>query len=258
MKKIGLGIFIAVVATVLSVSVALALPNNRGVEKAPPEGVNPFPPQLSESQLTKVVFIRYAPGKESACDDDEICEPKENWKNCPNDCTKGGGDEEPPEEPTNTCYGFLSGAKPSWNWVEDYYYSDQLEAASTDAVATWESVTSGDIFRDGVSGDYPWGVYDNINSISIDDYADPNVLGVTAIWYRGKNIYEYDIMLDSNYFPGVYDLDTVVLHEFGHAAGLDDLYDPTCTPEVMYGIYDEKDLDLGEGDKTGIWTLYGN
>ena len=80
---------------------------------------------------------------------------------------------------------------------------------------------------------------------------------MTAVWYRGQNIYEYDILFDENYFPGGgVDLDTVVLHEFGHAAGLDDLYNTACVSEVMYGIYDGIDLDLGPGDIAGIQILY--
>ena len=51
-------------------------------------------------------------------------------------------------------------------------------------------------------------------------------------------------------------MDTVVLHEFGHAAGLDDLYNTACVSEVMYGIYDGVDLDLGPGDIAGIQILY--
>ena len=65
-------------------------------------------------------------------------------------------------------------------------------------------------------------------------------------------------MLDVDYFPnGSLDLDTVVLHEFGHAAGLNDLYDTTCQDEVMYWLYQGVRTVLGEGDTLGIQTLYG-
>lgn len=249
MRKISLGILIGIVAVILAVGVASALPSNKGL-KAPPE----FVPELPESKLTKIVFIRYAPWfqKEKPCDGDGICDPDE--KGWCSDC-KGNGEEPPPE---TTCYGFLSGAKPKWSQAEGYVYSDvSLATPSSDAVTTWEGPVSGDIFGSGAFEDYPWGVYDYKNSISFGNYGDPNVIAVTAIWYRGKNIYEYDIMFDRDYFPGTVDLDTVVLHEFGHGAGLDDLYDETCTSEVMYGEYDGIDLDLGPGDTVGVQTLYG-
>lgn len=261
MRKIntlGLGILIAVMVTVLAVSVTLALPSNRGVDTAREKNPAPFP-QPPEKELTKIVFIRFAPGKEPMCDDDGICEPKENWKNCPKDCPKGG-EEEPP---ATTCYGFLSGAQPKWNWLEDYYYGDNsLEKSSLQAVvATWEEATSGDIFGEALTGSYDWGKYDYKNAISFGDYKDPNVIAVTAIWFRGKNIYEYDIMFDTDYFlngkEGNYDLETVTLHEFGHGAGLDDLYDIECKGNVMYGYYVGEKTELGSGDIIGIQTLYG-
>jgi len=284
MKKIGLGILIGVVGVVLTVSVASALPekakiasptiNNEGDVVAPPEEdivappeFAPVPfPQLPESELTKIVFIRYAPGLEPICDGDHVCDPKENWKNCPGDCPKGG------EEPTPTaCYAFLSGGKPKWNLVEPYVYNDlSLEGPSANAVNTWEAPVSGDIFGVGsYATGYDWGKYDYTNSATYGDYDDtgkcltsePCVIAVTAIWFRAKNIYEYDIMFDRDFFPetGVwaYDLPTVTLHEFGHGAGLNDLYDTACSGNVMYGYYHGVDLDLGPGDATGIQTLYG-
>ncbi len=53
------------------------------------------------------------------------------------------------------------------------------------------------------------------------------------------------------------DLDTVTLHEFGHAAGLDDLYNIECSGEVMYRYYVEPKTKLKSGDIAGIKKLYG-
>jgi hypothetical protein len=218
------------------------------------KGAPEFVPQLTEDKLTKIVFIRYAPGKEPTCDNDGICESGENWKNCPNDCQKGE------ETISSGCYKFLSGSRPKWNWPEDYYYSTtNLGSASASATYKWDAQTSATIFGSGISGsDLTWGVYDYKNAIVFDDYKDSRVIAVTALWFKGKNIYEYDIMFDTDYFPqSGTDLNTVALHEFGHAAGLGDLYNTVCSDQVMYGIYSGTRTVLSSGDIAGIKTLYG-
>ena len=228
MRKI-LGLLIGLILVLVAVGVVSAAQGNKGGKAVTP----PFP-QPAEKDLQKVVFIRYAPGKE----------PK-------------GARPKPTPTPSTACYDFLSGSKPKWNWVEDYYSStNDLERVSLWATRKWDAATSATIFGDGLSGSYPWGKYDLINSISYGNYSDPNVIAVTAIWFKGKSIYEYDIMFDTDYFPGTTDLDTVALHEFGHGAGLDDLYNSVCQDEVMYGYYIGVKTTLDQGDITGIKTLY--
>lgn len=265
MKKISLVILVVLGLTILAAQSAFALPQNRGIEKAqelspaidggkikaPPD----FVASLPESQLQSVFFIRYAPGKSPAATcGNGVCEAGENAKKCPGDCGGGG-------EPT-ACYAFLSGARPKWNWVEDYFYgSSDLAQPIAEAVAIWEGATSGDIFGNASAGNSTWGAYDQKNVVVYGNYSDPDVLGVTRIWFKAKNIYEYDIMLDTDYFPsGSFDLETVVLHELGHAAGLGDLYDAVCSSEVMYGYLGKGEIrtTLRSGDTIGIQTLYGN
>jgi len=265
MKKTRLIALFAVIVsvTVLSVGMAMALSLNQETKKEKrtvenykrdemPNGIIKNKP---ENELTKVLFIRYAPDVKMVCDNDNVCEKKENPKSCPNDC-KQGGDK---DQITNSCYDFLSKSKSKWNWTEDYYYETGLEY-SNNSVTKWNNAAQTMIFGDGINEDnLDWGVYDNKNSISLGNYPEDGVLGVTAVWYQGKNIYEYDIMFDTDYFPfGSHDLDTVILHEFGHAAGMGDLYDTTCMSEVMYGYLGEGEVktDLTDNDITGIKKLY--
>jgi len=252
MKKTILGILVISLTAVLAAGIASAIPGER---KGRPEFVGHLP----ESKLTKIVFIRYASGfqKEKPCDNDGVCDPGE--KGWCSDCKDGG--EEPPQD---LCCGFLSGAKPRWNTIENYYYdNNNLGSVSDWATGRWDEATSATIFGEGLSGAGIWGNYDGRNSVVYDDYPQNGVLGVTAIWFRGKTIYEYDIMLDLDYFPNGkeadYDLETVVLHEFGHAAGLGDLYNTDCSQEVMYGHLapNETRTTLGPGDTAGIQILYG-
>jgi hypothetical protein len=60
--------------------------------------------------------------------------------------------------------------------------------------------------------------------------------------------------------PGAVDLQSVVLHELGHSIGLGDLYGKsqfaTDKRQVMHG-YNGLKRTLGNGDKTGIWAMYG-
>ena len=57
----------------------------------------------------------------------------------------------------------------------------------------------------------------------------------------------------------VYDLQSVVTHEFGHTFGLSDLYNSQCSQETMYGYGSMNDIrqrTLNDGDISGLQIIY--
>ena len=296
MRRIVVGLIAVAIIAALTFGVAFALPpplpDTKGIDKAQEvgpaiEGGQVVPPfeygplhQPPENKLNKIIFIRYASGKKPAAPakicGDGTCDPGENCRKCPDDCcptpepTPTATPTPTPEPtptatptptPATTCYSFFTGAQPRWQWVENYVYTTSSLAPITKwADDSWDGLTSTQIFGYGGRGYLPWGVYDGYNTVTFGNYDDPNVVAVTAIWYLGSFIYEYDIEFDYDYFPNgqeyLYDLETVALHEFGHAAGLADLYNSSCIDNVMYGYYRGVKTSFGSGDIKGIQILY--
>jgi hypothetical protein len=245
MKKIWLVCLATIAVLLLSfVASAMILPSEKRIDNSK---ADKFPPGLQ-----KVVFIHYKKGY-----------GKPPWA--------GGG-----EKPKDTaCYDFIAKSKPRWQWTEDYYYvegagldKDFVGKVLTISTETWDSQVTFNIFGNGYYEYHPWGVYDGYNAINFGDYEEEGVIAVTAVWFQGKTIYEYDVLFDTDYAwgdattdSGVMDLQNIATHELGHAAGLGDLYDVVCSDETMYGYseYGEtKKRTLEDGDITGIHKLYGS
>lgn len=107
--------------------------------------------------------------------------------------------------------------------------------------------------------------FDGNNDVGWIDIKDPNVLGVT--WY-GTKTDEFDMALDNTNFTWYigaiaedgtipadsYDVQTVWLHEFGHAAGLGH---SDVSGAVMEPYYGGPLRTLSDDDKAGIIALYG-
>jgi len=112
---------------------------------------------------------------------------------------------------------------------------------------------------------------DGRNEVLFGDYPKTGVIAVTVVWgyFSGppgwREIIEFDIMFDTDYpwgdaaiDPTVMDLQNIATHEFGHGAGLGDLYN--CELETMYGYAAYGEMikrDLYIGDIAGIQKLYG-
>lgn len=181
--------------------------------------------------------------------------------------------------PSTTCYKFLTSQKVKWAaWPVNYFINATgSNLASTfvwDAIAssaeTWDAVLlNKDLFgayTDDSSAKY--GIRDNKNSIVFGDYPNSGVIAVTSVWYYKltREIVEFDMEFNTDYVWGnakenspVMDLQNIATHEFGHAIGLGDLYNATCSSVTMYGYsnYGETDKrDLEQPDINGLLALY--
>ena len=57
----------------------------------------------------------------------------------------------------------------------------------------------------------------------------------------------------------VIDFEATTTHEWGHALGLDDVYDDECEDATMYGLSAENQVNkrsLESCDRTGLATMY--
>jgi hypothetical protein len=142
-------------------------------------------------------------------------------------------------------------------------------AASAEA---WDTATSAELFDDSYSVDHGarYGVQNYKNAIVFGDYPEPNVIGVTSVWYtrRGRQIVEFDMELDTDYTWGdattsnatVMDLQNIVTHELGHGVGMNDIYSGACSEVTMYGYSGYNDIKkrtLESADIVGLQKMYG-
>lgn len=155
----------------------------------------------------------------------------------------------------------------SQNLSEDF-----VKSAIATSAEIWDTVTSKELFNDIYSIDYSaaYGIQNYQNAIVFGSYPEDNVIAVTSVWYtrRGKQIVEFDMLLnakfnwgDATLDPTVMDLQNITTHELGHSVGLDDIYSASCSAVTMYGYsaYGEiKKRTLELPDITGLQTLYGN
>lgn len=183
-----------------------------------------------------------------------------------------------------TCYSFLaSGAK--WKNTEDYYInptntqslSESFIVSSTiSGDNQWDNQVSFNVFGNSYinySASYNNGNLDGVNTLSLGNIAEANVIGVTNVWGifggnpKNRKIVEWDMLLDENDFAwgdatidsSKMDLQNIITHEIGHAAGMGHPNN-SCTEETMYAYAsngETKKRDLNSGDIAGIKKLYG-
>ena len=223
------------------------------------------------------VFVDYRQGfaKPGGCNYDGRCT---GWEDATcSDCTGT-------EASSSLCYSFLAkGAR--WKINEPFLLNagnrhslDEGYVLDTmhKSIGKWEAAAGYSIFGEGMITNNSLSADtispDGANEVFFGDIDDRNAIAITVVWgiFRGppaqREIVEWDVAFDENDFawsdtglPGTMDLESIATHVIGHAAGLDDIYDPACSEETMYGYAsagETKKRTLETGDILGIVELY--
>jgi len=173
---------------------------------------------------------------------------------------------------TNTNYKLLSfhwytTAKYWINTGNWYGFSaSAVVTAITASANAWDSQTSAAVFSYQGTTFRSAGRRDYYNVVSWGFYWSRGVIAVTYIWYSGSQILETDTMMNALFKwslsgeAGKMDVQNIMTHEFGHWAGLADLYGDVDYWLTMYGYADYGETykrTLGLGDINGLQAWYG-
>jgi hypothetical protein len=175
-------------------------------------------------------------------------------------------------------------ANPQIKWYlrdDAYLRNEGLTAASvagaiTAAANTWDDNSDQNLFADTgmvtVSTTVTPDVRDYKNTQGFKPFSSTmaRALAYSRTWYSYTKVggfysaTESDVSYNTGYSWSTsgtrnYDVQSVALHEMGHTLGLGDLYGKagftSDTRQVMH-YYTGVKRALGNGDKTGLWTLY--
>lgn len=148
--------------------------------------------------------------------------------------------------------------------------STQVPLVVQASTNTWDIATKAVVFAyQGDDASLTAGVRDGKNVVDFGSYSNNNVIAVTFIWSRGNSILETDLRMNIRYtwviasegtVPSGMDMQSILTHEFGHWAGLDDLYNNADYWLTMYGYANNGQTwkqSLGQGDINGIRAVYG-
>jgi len=145
------------------------------------------------------------------------------------------------------------------------FSASEVVTAITASANAWDAETAAAVFSCQETISKSAGKRDSYNVVAWGPYR-AGVIAVTYIWYSGSQILETDIKLNTFYKwslsgeSGKMDIQNIVTHEFGHWAGLADLYDKVDYWLTMYGYSDYGETykrTLGLGDINGLEAWYG-
>ena len=151
---------------------------------------------------------------------------------------------------TKNNYGFSASAVVTAITASASAWDDQTNAA----VFSYQSTTSRNAGKRDGYNIVDWGIY-RVGAIA-----------VTYIWYSGSQILETDTRMNTFYRWSLsgearkMDVKNIMTHEFGHWAGLADLYSDADYWLTMYGYSNYGETykrTLGLGDTQGLQAVYG-
>lgn len=100
-----------------------------------------------------------------------------------------------------------------------------------------------------------------VNEVLFYNLGTRRALAVATVWYSGRTIIEADITFNTLYSwstgpfsSGLNDVQTIALHEFGHALGLGHSPNPSA---IMYAFISGIKHDLHPADIAGVQYIYG-
>ncbi len=187
-----------------------------------------------------------------------------------------------PKGGTATCYGFMAtGAK--WKSVENWtafagpgLTADFVLANTANNIAKWEAASGvADILGTGSLGNgtpTDPNILDDKNEVSFGNL-DQGTIAVTTVWGNfggptsNRQLVAWDQVFNTDYVwttnaaaePTKMDFENISTHELGHAVGMGDIYNSSCSEVTMYGYGIEGEIkkrDLAPADVLGISTLY--
>jgi len=192
------------------------------------------------------------------------------------------GTAKAPKSPA--CYGFLaSGAR--WKNVENWTVfpgaeldGNFIKNNTASNIAKWETAAgTPNILGAGSIGTGLPGnpnTLDDKNEVSFAHISNSSTIAVTIVWgYFGgpafnRKLIAWDQIYNTDYSwggdtlpfnPAKMDFENISTHELGHAIGMDDMYNSSCSTVTMYGYATEGEVikrDLAPADITGINLLY--